>query len=848
MKISEKFDFVQWGGLRSETLDDSPIDVSDGVHVKNWKGSEIIYRVSNSDKILSSNHVLIGFNASISSREMKKPPFFTGGNKALKVDAPVLSISDPASHLDGDSYCWYIGTQTDSFFQKHLAEFIQAFCIESQLNPILFGSASGGFASIAISDLLEVESFAIAFNPYTDVRRSYGSSVEKFYKDKWNCSNIEDFSTKLDKHDIMYDLNQLKQKGKSKILILQNILDHFQMENHINTFFHGSFKELNPVIEHKNITLFFGVWGPGHHSPWPEHITVTLSLSSSFSINSIIEYFEKEFYPSNISTNEVKLSDISLSGGGGVGNFSNMMLYKARSDLPYEKIPTYGYHFSKYDNSDRNLAFCLHSLRQIDYLLRDNSITPFSNLIALHHLLSWWGFVNSSAGKESVMAWYDMSSGLRAQKVAYFLDLCGSIPAFKKYEKTLVKIAEAHISWFDKPEFIKYGNHGIFQIHGYMALVKALRRPELKKKVTNMMNTIFECQFSSNLMHVENSPEYHQFVISIFDIYFRTNWYGEDISQKLSSAKIHNYWLVDTENKYICVGDTEPKPLNITENVKQKAIQSSDFLFNKDEVLYHVKTFDITGYLCLKASIPGGNVFFSLSGFASIGHRQADDLSFVLYDQHKWRFDDPGKYTYQMDKRKYINRSHQHNCLTIDGKSHSTKSDDMYESCRENARYDEASGIFSTTLRWIPTAEVTHVRYCLYAPNEFFIVVDQMSSIDEHRYSQWFQIGNSYKKYEQQPSSIQFETEDVADYFRMDFFCSSKEPDLNIFSTNHDMPVGWISKKYLSLEPNIAVEHNVQSKNTELWAVSRFAPNLSMEQIISRIDALELPFDTSILR
>jgi len=841
-------DFSKWGGLVSETSNLDPIQTSDGVHIKNWKGSIIVYRITNANLIATSKTMLVGLNASISARDEKTPPFFTGGDKALNVDAPLLSISDPASHLDGDSHCWYIGIQTDPFFQRHLAEFIQAFCIKFQLNPILFGSASGGFASIVISDLIEVDSLAIAFNPYTDVLRSYPSSVEKFYKDKWNSADIEEFSILMDKHDIIYNLSRLKPNSGSKILILQNILDHFQMENHMNIFFDSSFKELNPVVEQKNITLFFGVWGPGHHSPWPEHITAALSLSLSFSIDSIIEYFEKEFYPRNISTNEIKIKDISLSAGGAIGDFSNMMLYKARSDLPYEKIPTYGYHFSKYDNSDRNLAFCLHSLRQIDYLLSDNSITPFSNLIALHHLLSWWDFVHSSAGKDSVMAWYDMASGLRAQKVAYLLDLSGSIPAFKKYEKTLVKIAEDHITWFDKPEFIKYGNHGIFQIHGYMALIKALRRPGLNKKVTDMMNTIFKSQFSSNLMHVENSPEYHQFVISIFDIYFRTNWYGEDISQKLSSAKIHNYWLVDTENKYICVGDTEPKPLNIPENVKQKAIQSCDFWFNKEEVLYHVKTFDITGYLCLKASVPGGNVFFSLSGFASIGHRQADDLSFVLYDQHKWRFDDPGKYTYQRDKRRYINRSHQHNCLTIDGKSHSTKSDDMYESCRENARYDKASRIFFTTLRWIPTTEVDHVRYCLYAPNEFFIVVDQMSSIDEHQYSQWFQIGNSYKKYEQQPSSIQFETEELADYFRMDFFCSSKEPNLNIFSANHDMPVGWISKKYLSLEPNIAVEHGVQSKNTELWAVSRFDPNLSMEQIISRVDGLELPFDTSVLR
>ena len=124
----------------------------------------------------------------------------------------------------------------------------------------------------------------------------------------------------------------------------------------------------------------------------------------------------------------------------------------------------------------------------------------------------------------------------------------------------------------------------------------------------------------------------------------------------------------------------------------------------------------------MKSSEPGGNVFFSLSAFPSIGHRQSDDLSFILFDQGRWRFDDPGKYTYQRDKRKYINRSHQHNCLTIDGKSHSTRANDMYPSCREQVIYHDESKIFETSMRWKPQDDVEHIRHCYYSPNEFFVL------------------------------------------------------------------------------------------------------------------------------
>ena len=36
------FDYVIWGGLMSESTDSEEIMISDGVHLKHWKGSTII--------------------------------------------------------------------------------------------------------------------------------------------------------------------------------------------------------------------------------------------------------------------------------------------------------------------------------------------------------------------------------------------------------------------------------------------------------------------------------------------------------------------------------------------------------------------------------------------------------------------------------------------------------------------------------------------------------------------------------------------------------------------------------------------------------------------------------------
>lgn len=839
MGMNDNLDFEPHGGLKSQSTHHQRIVISEGLHIMNWKGSTIVYKITHSDLFPISDKILIGFNSSISSRKTKSPPFFTGGEKAANIPSPLLSISDTSTHRDDVSNGWYLGTITDPNYQRNITDFIESLCNQCQLTPILFGGSSGGFASIAIGDLLNIESVVIAMNPQIDAKAWFGSSVENYYKNQWNAMSLSEFNLILEENGITHDVSRLSPNPNCKILILQNILDTYLMNNHTSKIIDCTLRDLPSTLEIGNTKLFFGVWGDGHHSPWPQHISQVLRIGvNSGSRSSMIEYLQNEFYPITKKTKSVKLNDISLSGGGVIGDYSHVIRYKARSDLTYENISAYGYNFSKHDQSDRNLAFCIHSLRQIDFFLKNPEISPFSNLIALHHILSWWNFVESEAGQNSEMAWYDMSSGLRAQKIAYFLDLTNTIPVMEKYKKTLVRIAERHIMWFDKPDFIKFGNHGIFQIHGYMALIRSLGWEEHEKKIVSLMTKIFEGQFSSNLMHIENSPEYHQFVISIFDIYFRTNWYGKNISKKLASAKIHNYWLVDTENRYFCVGDTEPKQIKISESIKQQAIADSNFSFVIEEEKYHVKTFDETGYLCMKSSEPGGNVFFSLSAFPSIGHRQSDDLSFILFDQGRWRFDDPGKYTYQRDKRKYINRSHQHNCLTIDGKSHSTRATDMYPSCRERVIYHDESKIFETSMRWKPQDDVEHIRHCYYSPNEFFVLVDHVNSEIEHDYSQWFQIGKTYDKFALEKSSIIFETED-SDFFQIDFVCINKNSEVKTFLGDHRKPVGWISKKYQTLEPNLTIQHSVCSNNAEIWAISTFKRGISQNEIIAKIKSIE---------
>ena len=840
MKISEELDFVQWGGLRSESLDDSSIDVSDGVHIKRWKESVIIYRITNASLIEESETLLVGFNAAISKREEKIAPFFTGGGKATNLESPILSISDSSTHHEEVALGWYLGTLDDPKYQENLAEFLQQLCLDNNVKPILFGGSGGGFASVIIGDLLNIDSIVLAMNPQTNILNWFKGPLSQLYKNQWNASTKEDFHLVLEQQNIRYSFDKLQNNPKSKILILQNLFDELQMESHMHAVFGDlSIQNLTPTGTRLNVTWFIGCWGPGHYSPWPYQIKECLRrITNEYEIQGAVEYLMSEFYP-NITEFEpgINLHDISLSGGGKFGDFNSLLTYRARSDLEWLNVPIYGFDFSRFDVLDRNLAFCISSLRQCDFLFRDHKMNGFSRHIVLHHLLAWWKFSRSSEGIESVMAWYDMSSGLRAQKVAYLLSISKYIPGINHYRETLEEIAHEHIKWFSKPGFVKLGNHGIFQIHGLMAIAISLDLPEEKTKASRLMGSIFQTQFSPELMHVENSPEYHQYVISIFDAYFRTGWYGRDINSKLTKAKTLNYWLIDSNGRNLCIGDSEPKKITLSDEQITEAVNGADFSFQNDNEIYHVKEFKTTGYLCVKALSPGKNLFFSLSAFTNIGHRQADDLSFILFDSGYWRFEDPGKYTYQRDKRKYIDRTYQHNSLVVDDQSYSVKSDGQYPSCRKITRFLSEHDIFHTSMNWNPLDSVNHDRHIFYMPNNFMVVVDRLESETRHKYAQWFQIGNDFSEHTREGNTVIFESPGNG-FFEIEFISNPDGSSIQAFQGNHDIPVGWISKKYQEIQPNLAIEHYIETEQCDLWMIARFSEHYDTQEIKEKITTI----------
>ena len=52
------------------------------------------------------------------------------------------------------------------------------------------------------------------------------------------------------------------------------------------------------------------------------------------------------------------------------------------------------------------------------------------------------------------------------------------------------------------------------------------------------------------------------------------------------------------------------------------------------------------------------------------------------------------------------------------------------------------------------------------------------------------------------------------------------------------MPVGWISKKYQEIQPNLAIEHSLETDQCDLWMIARFSEHLDTQEIKKKITTI----------
>lgn len=397
---------------------------------------------------------------------------------------------------------------------------------------------------------------------------------------------------------------------------------------------------------------------------------------------------------------------------------------------------------------DRNWQFHVHAWRMLDPLIMAWKKTGDAHFInrALAIVEDWHDY-HLNRGKKSLFGWYDMSTGIRAMKIAFLMDraLRGDFDLDENMHLILLELSHSHAVKLQEPKFLSHGNHGLFQLHGLMALCTTL--PFLKSCANAIdysetaMEKLIQSQFSTEGVHLEDSPEYHFFGADTLQKMLRSGWYDsfESIYNLMEKVKHNKIWMVHPDKRDVTVGDSEGKRREIEFPL------GNDFCKNPVPYhpdCYHLKTFPETGYAVVRSdwAMPeeDSSMLFFMASFHSTAHKLPDDLSFELFEFGERILTNSGKYSYSKDSfRDFVRSTRAHNTVEINNRSFSLRSRDTYGSALD--RVEKINGTFYLEGEVAHDGLRTkHQRRLIYSPRQWLLVLDRFETDNADSFTQWF--------------------------------------------------------------------------------------------------------------
>ena len=320
---------------------------------------------------------------------------------------------------------------------------------------------------------------------------------------------------------------------------------------------------------------------------------------------------------------------------------------------------------------DINWQYHLHSWRSMDYWLyeyRHDGDTAHL-LTPIEIALDWHRF-HVEEERRSDFQWYDHSTGVRASRLAFLLDLILSdqLEVSDDDLGRLMTLADLHAEKLMEPSFLSRLNHGLFQLVGLDALCSVASWREACQGARSYAKQAFaklvKSWFSEEGVHVENSPSYHGWVIrKLRDLGAAETFQQPEVAEILNHADAITPWLTFPDGRWVPVGDSDGPGPQLTGPVEPYCLPGGTGCW---------AALDLTksGYAIIR-SLPQSDDSESSMLFVSAmapltGHKHSDDLSFVLMEGGRDIFVDSGKYGYDYDDmRSYVISASAHNVPSL---------------------------------------------------------------------------------------------------------------------------------------------------------------------------------------
>lgn len=502
-----------------------------------------------------------------------------------------------------------------------------------------------------------------------------------------------------------------------------------------------------------------------------------------------------------------------------------------RKDLPPHPF-TLPFDWAANPFSDRNWMFQLHGWRMLDAFF--NRMEPEDIAFIGEVMSDWWRFYQADP-VVTPWYWYDMSTGLRASKIAYLVHWCEeqgeTLPLAPEVLQALV---ESHLEHLTNPEELNHGNHGLFQLNGLMALLevmaksgKTLPREEAAREfAVTHMREILKSQLGDEGVHTEDSPDYHFFALTKIRQILEAPWWQRDdmadIRTLCDKAEIAKEWLVAPTLRCPPIGDS-------AEALKFKRYARLREWPHQTQSSSLAARLDGYGVVRSQPEVPleQSHYLFFQGSFHTSGHKHADCLSFVWQEKGRYRLWDSGKYGYQKGEwRDYFLSTSAHNTLEVDGQNTSRQKRDAYGSAIQYVGVCDDGWLLVGKVAH-PRLKITHQRVLYYRPGVGVEVLDIIRNGQTQRprdFRLWWHLGPNTTLLELSSEGAYFE--DASDQQRL---------TLEIVSTLESTPTarsyhgqqeprlaGWFSPDYLEIQPSQTVSFHFQTMQPQFAVVSRW--------------------------
>jgi hypothetical protein len=399
----------------------------------------------------------------------------------------------------------------------------------------------------------------------------------------------------------------------------------------------------------------------------------------------------------------------------------------------------------------------LHSLYDISYLsvlFEDSGNIAYIDE-AERRIQDWLIYEEAADLNKEIYLWYDHSVSYRTMILIDFLFQTKEVNFNdKELEVKLHKLLEEQGSWLFSDSNYSLGNHGLMMDTALLELSMYMDRKEWFQKAIKRINDRVRKDFTAEGVHLENSPEYHLFVMRYyFEILDFLEYYELDcyLARETVSIvrKMPEYLtFISMPNGYLpTIGDTGFVKITSSygNNYLEYLISRGNAGKSPPAGLYYYKE---AGLAIYRETWEEGFMEDSLwwtfkSGSNNRVHKQDDDLSLVIFNRGHEIFSDAGKYNYQEDDifRRYAVSPQSHTSISLYNESYNARKN--LDKIGHLQLLDQTESYIRLRGENNAYAEVSIVRDLVFFKPSTFVIIDRISSLGEQNFSQHYLLGEN---------------------------------------------------------------------------------------------------------